>query len=562
MLTITQGGGGGLDNLTDYQRQVLAAMGLGQSADQETGSTNWIDRNADDGTARINNPEDFLSQYLGGFGGNHGTAGYVDAGARLPNGYSGVDPSVQNAFKSTIDLNGKNYFRADSLGGGLTYDQMRNASPEYAQLMQQYGITPQDFASDPTYGNMLENNPRTAKFNQAREAKTQKESWLSSFLTSMPVVMGSFGMGALAAPALAAELAIPVQAAKAGLGMIPSALMGNWSPTSLIGLGAGFLGGGGIGDAASGAASSASSGIGDWFSNLFGGGNVGSTASSAGGAIGGGMFDDFDNFDSSFGGVNYDPNIDYSGMSGLEQYYNSMGLPQDPYSVDGVSSRDPGTELTGYDPANGLPFSGSNLGSAAGLLSKLLGGGGAAGAGGSLLGGLLGNNSLAGLLGGVGSAALGYLGARDQTQAYERMQDKYLSLGQPYRDKLAASYQPGFDMSSDPAYQGALDQASNSVLRKLSATGGNPFDNPGGVMEANKYVTQNVALPQLNTYRSQLGSFGQLGTNQAGTAGLGAAQSAGGTYDALGAGLQALTKPQDPYADLFKNMKLGLGGSF
>jgi hypothetical protein len=64
-------------------------------------------------------------------------------------------------------------------------------------------------------------------------------------------------------------------------------------------------------------------------------------------------------------------------------------------------------------------------------------------------------------------------------------------------------------------------------------------------MEANKYVTQNVALPQLNTYRSQLGSFGQLGVNTAGTAGMQAASGAGGPYNAIGYGLGQLTGGND-----------------
>jgi hypothetical protein len=135
-------------------------------------------------------------------------------------------------------------------------------------------------------------------------------------------------------------------------------------------------------------------------------------------------------------------------------------------------------------------------------------------------------------------------------------------LGAPHRARLEASYAPGFDLAKqDPAFQGALDQSSNAVLRGLS-TKGNPFDNPGGLREANKYVTQNVALPQLNTYRSQLGSFGQLGTNTAGTAGLNAAQSSGGKYDALGYGLSQMTQPANPFEDMMKKYNLNLGSGF
>lgn len=184
----------------------------------------------------------------------------------------------------------------------------------------------------------------------------------------------------------------------------------------------------------------------------------------------------------------------------------------------------------------------------------------ATGSSGSPLGNIFGGNGGAqdwmSLLGSLGSAGLGYFGAQNQANNYNALQQKYLDMGQPYRDRLNASYQPGFDMAqADPAYQGAMDQSSNSILRKLSATGGNPYDNPGGLMEAQKYVTQNVALPQLNTYRSQLGGFGQLGINTAGTAGMNSVPAESGKYTALGSGLAGLTNP-------YGNMRLNLGGGY
>lgn len=169
------------------------------------------------------------------------------------------------------------------------------------------------------------------------------------------------------------------------------------------------------------------------------------------------------------------------------------------------------------------------------------------------------------LLGTLGATGLGVLGANNQQNALSGVADKYLALGAPYRDKLLQSYQPGFDLASqDPAYQGALDQTSNSVLRKLS-TSGNPYDSPGALMEANKYVAQNTALPQLNTYRSQLGGFGQLGVNTAGTASTAGAQASGGVYDALGAGLAGLTQPTNDLTSLLKQLKqygIGTGATF
>lgn len=171
------------------------------------------------------------------------------------------------------------------------------------------------------------------------------------------------------------------------------------------------------------------------------------------------------------------------------------------------------------------------------------------------------------LLGTAGSTALGVLGANKQADAYREATDKFLGLGAPYREKLTASYQPGFDLTkTDPQFNNALNTSADTVLRRLSASSGNPFDNPGAMTEAMRYVTGNTYLPQLNTYRSQLGSFGGLGVNTAGTAATAGAQNSGGVYDALGYGLGQLTG--NPYsqnkslADLLRGSNLNLGSLF
>lgn len=162
------------------------------------------------------------------------------------------------------------------------------------------------------------------------------------------------------------------------------------------------------------------------------------------------------------------------------------------------------------------------------------------------------------VLGGAGSALLGVAGSNAQADAYSDVANKYLALGAPYRDKLTASYAPGFSMADQPDFQNALDVGAQAAARATSARVGNPVDNPGAYAEMQKYITGSLALPQLNTYRSQLGSFGGLGVNTAGTASMGGASQAGGMYDAIGSGLASLTKPKNPYEDMFK----GLMGGF
>jgi len=169
------------------------------------------------------------------------------------------------------------------------------------------------------------------------------------------------------------------------------------------------------------------------------------------------------------------------------------------------------------------------------------------------------------MAGSLGGSALGALGSDAQRSALNTTADKYLQMGAPYRGLLGQSYQPGFTMMNEPGYKDALDASTNSFLRAASAgqapgvSGGNPMDNPGAWAETQKYVTANTALPALNTYRSQLGSFGQLGTNTAGTANLQAAAGAGGGYNAAGYGLGQMTNPSSSLDDLLKQFgQLGL----
>ena len=207
----------------------------------------------------------------------------------------------------------------------------------------------------------------------------------------------------------------------------------------------------------------------------------------------------------------------------------------------------PGSVGQGAAEAAGLTATGGSMvqdaakqAAAKGLISKLLDGSASA-------------DDWAKILGAVGGTALGVYGADKQADAYKSVADKYFGMGQPYRDMLQASYSPGFKPSNIAGFNEAVDSSSNSILRRLS-TEGNPFDNPGGLMEANRYVTSNVALPAINTYRSQLGTFGQLGTNQAGQASMTAVGADKGVYDALGYGLGQITQPTSSIDDILKRM--------
>lgn len=158
------------------------------------------------------------------------------------------------------------------------------------------------------------------------------------------------------------------------------------------------------------------------------------------------------------------------------------------------------------------------------------------------------------------STGLGVLGAKGQQDALSGVSDKYLALGAPHRARLESTYAPGFDLNNEPGFKSAMDTAAQTQARLWSPRVGNPADQPAAQAEIQKYLFGNVALPQLNTMRSQLGTFGQLGVNTAGTAAMGGAQTSGGMYDALGYGLSNLLAPkEDDLASLLRKFNLSSG---
>lgn len=197
------------------------------------------------------------------------------------------------------------------------------------------------------------------------------------------------------------------------------------------------------------------------------------------------------------------------------------------------------------------------LGSASGASTTPPGGGSALS---RLLSGNATPSDLISLAGTVGGAALGAAGANAQGDAYRDVASQYLNIGAPFRSMLLNSYQPGFDIWSQPNYKAALDTSWDVGLRKASAGAGNPIENPGVMGELNKSIMGQLGLPAISNYRGQLGQFGGLGLNTSGQASMAGAGQEGGFYDALGFGLAGLTQPQNSIEDLLK--KLGGAGSY
>lgn len=160
----------------------------------------------------------------------------------------------------------------------------------------------------------------------------------------------------------------------------------------------------------------------------------------------------------------------------------------------------------------------------------------------------------ASILGTAGSTALGYLGAQNQVDAFKDVAAQDRAIGAPYRDKLLASYGPGFNLLSQPGYGDALSKIADISARSYGASFGNPAENQTAQTGILKDVWNQGYLPAMSNYRGQLGQFGGLGLNTSSQAAMAGASQAGGTYDALGYGLGALTSPQNSLQDLLKQL--------
>lgn len=119
---------------------------------------------------------------------------------------------------------------------------------------------------------------------------------------------------------------------------------------------------------------------------------------------------------------------------------------------------------------------------------------------------------------------------------------------------------PGFDPTTIPGYKGALDTASDSLLRRLSATGGNPYGNPGGLIEANKAIVSGTALPAIQEYqRTNAGAGGLANLAAAYPATQNSAAGANSNiYNSLGVAAADIFNPRQSLNDLLKSMQTSL----
>src|SRR3990167_356286 len=167
----------------------------------------------------------------------------------------------------------------------------------------------------------------------------------------------------------------------------------------------------------------------------------------------------------------------------------------------------------------------------------------------------------ANIAGKLGAAALGLLGSNQQATSLNSLAAKYQEYGAPSRARFEASMTPGFDPNSIGGYAGALDTVSKGILARLSATGGNPFGNPGGLIDANKQIVSGTAMPAINEYQRLNANTGFGSSMNAAlglqTQGIGADANA---LNSLGYGLNALTN-QQPQQQSLADLLKALSGS-
>lgn len=203
--------------------------------------------------------------------------------------------------------------------------------------------------------------------------------------------------------------------------------------------------------------------------------------------------------------------------------------------------------------AKGLAGAGELGGDLASKVGSLLKAGSTA----SSIAGMLGiSEGAVGTIGKLLATGLGMYGSNQQAKSLQELAGKYQEYGAPSRGRYEQAMTPGFDPTSIPGYAGALDSTSKSLLARLSASGGNPYGNPGGLIDANKQIVSGTALPAINEYTRQNANVG-FGNSMNSAMGLqtGAINADRGITTALSSGLGDLTAPDNSLAALLKQMQ-------
>lgn len=188
------------------------------------------------------------------------------------------------------------------------------------------------------------------------------------------------------------------------------------------------------------------------------------------------------------------------------------------------------------------------------------------------------------------SARYGDIKAREDARLAQQRSDieAAKAVGAPYRSRLSDLYANPSGFLSSPEVQVPTQQSTDAVMRALS-TGGNPYGNPGALLEAQNYTADKL-FGRLGEEKNRLATLGGIpaygtagatipgiGTNlpTTATAGSGVGTQAGsgaatgaigadaGFFNALGYGAEQLFAPQDnTLAALLKKIQGNSGNIF
>lgn len=148
-----------------------------------------------------------------------------------------------------------------------------------------------------------------------------------------------------------------------------------------------------------------------------------------------------------------------------------------------------------------------------------------------LLRGINWGDILRGVIGGAGQ----YFSSEHLADELGRISDRNFGIGEPYRDLLLGSYQPGFDLLSQPGYGDALDRIGELSTRSW-APAGNPANNPGIAGNIMNDVWTQGYIPALNTYRGGLQTAGNMGLEDSTRTAMAAAGMMNNAYGGIGYG--------------------------
>ena len=157
------------------------------------------------------------------------------------------------------------------------------------------------------------------------------------------------------------------------------------------------------------------------------------------------------------------------------------------------------------------------------------------------------------LIGGVAGTAASMWGAKEESDARQRLADQFAGYGAEYRKRLSDTYANPEGWLKSPEGTAPIQQGTDMLSHSLSVKG-NPAGSPNALQEMQNF-TSNQLFGKLGQERDRLAGFGGLTAyNQAAPgAARDAASSEGNIWNAAGAGINNIFSPPQTLAQQYKD---------